>query len=410
MKVYARALDELRGRGLREKDSHLDIFVKVEKDNLTSKPDPCPRIISPRKPAFNICVGVFISPLEKRLYRDIGKVFGHTVVAKGLNALRRGSLMARCWSMITDPVAVGGDAHRLDQHMHRKALRHGHRCYNLYYHSRKLKRLLSRQLTNVAKGRCFDGVVRFRVLGRRASGDMDTSLGNTLEMSALVYSCMHELGFVPAPWCQRGDPRAYAFIVDGDDFVLFLSRATVPRLSGFSKWFFSQGFPLALEPAVDVLERVEFCQAHPVFDGHQWTAVRDPRTCVDKDVMSLKPCRTEAEWNTLRNTVGLSGLALAGHMPVFCEFYEALRRGAGTRVDKDSTPSGFKMLAKGMNMANVAVTSTARASFFRAFNITPDEQVAVEAFYRTLEMRWRVPVRQEAPSHPAVAGCMGFVC
>lgn len=408
--LYESALKRMYGRGLQAKDSTLSIFVKVEKENLTKKPNPCPRIISPRSPAYNICVGVFVAPLEKVLYEDIGQVFGHRVVAKGLNALDRGQLMAELWELIVDPVGVGGDAHRLDQHMHQSALRHGHKQYNRYFHSRKLMRLLGHQLVNSAVGYCYDGVVKFKCFGRRASGEMDTSLGNTLTMVEMAYSALSSLGFVPAKRCSRGDPRAYALIDDGDDFVIFLARTSIPRLEGIEDWFRAAGFPVAMEEPVYELEHVAFCQTQPVFDGLRWTMVRDPRVCIDKDVMSLKPCRTEAEWNTLRNTVGLSGLALAGHMPIFSEFYEALRRGAGTRVDKDSTVTGFKMLARGMNMSKVPVTPAARASFFRAFDITPDAQVAIEQFYREMQPKWRVPVRQEAVQPLSVGCCMGFVC
>jgi hypothetical protein len=230
------------------------------------------------------------------------------------------------------------------------------------------------------------------------SGDMNTALGNCLLMCAIVFCLMEQV---------TGDME-YELANNGDDCVLIQNRDNLEQFDKVAPAFMnSVGLPTEFEKPVLELERISFCQSHPVFDGTRWTMVRDPRVCLDKDIQSLKPVRTEAEWNVFRNTIGLSGLALAGHMPVFTAFYEALRRGAGTRVDKDMTPTGFKMLAKGMNMSNVSVTPEARASFFVAFDISPDEQEALEAFYELADLSWREPLKDGARSVGAVASCMG---
>jgi hypothetical protein len=174
--------------------------------------------------------------------------------------------------------------------------------------------------------------------------------------------------------------------------VLIIPRRYLSRVQRALPEFFKQyGFPVEVEPAVDQLEHIDFCQTRPVTDGEHWYMVRDPRICLDKDACTLKPVRTEADWNVLRNTVGMSGLALAGHMPVFSAFYEALRRGAGERVDKDLTLSGFKVLAKGMNCRGRPVTTAARASFYAAFGISPTEQRVVEDHYARIRPVWREP-------------------
>lgn len=87
---YQMALDEIiNGRSDLERDSHLNVFVKFEKTDHTTKKDPVPRVISPRNPKFNIRVGRYLKPLEERLFKSLGKMFGHRTVIKGLNAVRR---------------------------------------------------------------------------------------------------------------------------------------------------------------------------------------------------------------------------------------------------------------------------------------------------------------------------------
>jgi hypothetical protein len=288
----------------------------------------------------------------------------------------------------------------MDQHVSEEILRWEHSVYDMYYRSRKLRRLLKKQVVNKGVARCHDGVLRYTVRGSRMSGDMNTALGNCLVMCALVYALRQELGI------------RLELANNGDDCVIILERR---HLQAFQEavvgHFTALGFPLKVEDPVFEFEKVSFCQTQPVYDGTRWTMCRDPRVCLDKDACSLKPIQSAKAYDTLRNTVGLGGLALAGHMPVFCEFYEALRRGAGDRVDKDMTPSGFKMLAKGMNMKGVSVTAEARASFFNAFDITPDEQLALESHFKNVLPTWRDPVLEGMSVSKGELGALaGLVC
>ena len=111
------AVESLKVSPIEEKDSYLNAFVKCEKINRTAKLDPAPRIIQPRKPRFNVCLGRYIKPIEHAIYRAIDKVFGSPTVVKGMNATERGLLLARKWARFSDPVAIGIDAKRFDQHV-----------------------------------------------------------------------------------------------------------------------------------------------------------------------------------------------------------------------------------------------------------------------------------------------------
>jgi hypothetical protein len=100
---------------------------------------------------------------------------------------------------------------------------------------------------------------------------------------------------------------------------------------------------------------------------------------------SVRPILSELHWNTLRDQIGNCGRALAGDMPVYKSFYAMLRRNTGEKRCKLSIgETGMDFLARGMQSTDAPVTPAARASFFVAFDVTPDEQIALEAFYDTV--------------------------
>lgn len=372
-RVYQAALEKYTRVGVVPADWKVKTFVKAEKLNLTKNPDPAPRVIQPRSPVYNLVVGRYISPLEHILYNIITKIFRHVTVMKGMNARQMGGVIADKWHRLRRPVAVGFDVHRMDQFCTRPLLEWEHSVYKMFIYDKKVRALIKKQLRNVGKAYCYDGKVDYEVDGRRMSGDMNTGLGNCLIMCAVVYSAL-------------GEDAEYYLANNGDDCVLFCNEWDLDDfLRRIQAVLDTIGLPTEFEDPVYELEQVEFCQCHPVTDGEEWYMVRDPRTCLDKDACTLKPVRNEREYNILRASVAQSGLACAGHMPVFNEFYSALGRGAGVRVDRDLVETGLKRLAKGMNMNGVSVTTSARVSFFRAFDISPDEQVAMEQHWSTIQ-------------------------
>jgi len=91
------------------------------------------------------------------------------------------------------------------------------------------------------------------------------------------------------------------------------------------------------------------------------------------------------------NAVGLGGLALTSGIPCWQSFYQLyVRSSTGKRLSKKETGWGWgvRMLANGME-ANVRLPSSGtRASFFIAFNISPDEQLCIEKYYASLTVVW----------------------
>lgn len=402
-RIYEMANEELKLDGLLERDAWLQTFVKFEKLNFTAKANPDPRVIQPRSPKFNICVGAYLRPLEAVMYKLVTKMYKEPTILKGKNALERAAIMREKWERFSDPVAVDIDVSRMDEHFHVHALRFMHALYNRHYNSRELRALLKRQINQIGRARAPDGYVKYRVQGRKASGEMDTSLATCVIMCAMIYAYFFERGFV----LPDAPAHRFALSDDGDDGVLMLERRDLPVLDEFVEWFGQMGFPIKLGDPVDRFERIEFCQTRPVFDGTQWVLLRNPRVCLDKDLCTTKPVPNAKAWNLLRNSVAQCGLAYAGNMPVFCEFYRFLARGAGSRVDKDMVMTGFKYLAAGMD-ARGPVTDAARLSFWEAFDWPVPLQLDYEAHYRSLVPRFVEPADLSyCPQHP---GAMGSVC
>jgi len=376
--IYRNAVESLGIRPVVRKDSYLSSFMKVEKYNFTAKKDPVPRVIQPRSPRYNAAVGRYLRPIEKRLYKIIDFIFDQQTVAKGLNALDRGKLIADKWQRHKDCVAVGIDASRFDQHVSVDALKFEHRIYDMFYNSPELRNLLKWQLQNkgFVRGQGYD--IKYEVPGRRTSGDMNTAMGNVLIMCAIVWTYMEERGI------------DYSFIDDGDDGVIFVGKNDLTKLDHLPQHFKEFGFKLTVEEPVYTLEKTVFCQAQPVFDGSQYRMVRDPRVAIAKDCLSIKPLDNRKIYKSWCAAVGEGGLSLTGGIPVWQDFYRTIHEysDGSKRLNDPSMETGLVMLAKGMNEKYREIDAVTRYSFWLAFGITPGEQMACEEYYRSVDVSY----------------------
>jgi hypothetical protein len=370
--IYANAVATLMVRAIRKADSYLSTFVKAEKVIPTiTKPDPCPRVIQPRSPRYNVEVGRFLKCLEKPLCKAIDYVWGETVIMKGLTVEGVATQLRKKWERFGRPVAIGADASRFDQHVGGQALRWEHSVYTSLFHGtdrRDLKRLLSWQLLNKGWARAADGVVKYVVEGCRMSGDMNTSLGNCLLMCALMWQYCSE----------RGIDASLAN--NGDDCVIFMDESDVERFGiGFSEWFLDFGFTMVVEAPVRIFERIEFCRQQPVWCGDAWVMVRTVLPALNRDlttILSVQSLKQAQQW---LYAIGVGGQSITWGVPIFQAFYEKLvRLGVESKVQDSPwlADSGFMRLRS--NRVRQEITPEARVSFWLAFGVTPDEQMALE--------------------------------
>lgn len=389
--VYQRAVDSLVASPVNQRDSRVKAFVKAEFINSDDKPDPDPRIISPRDPRFNVELGRFLRPWEHKCYGAIASIFGSPTVLKGLNSAEIGQVFVDKWSMFDSPVAVGLDASRFDQHVSRQALEWEHSVYNAIFRSPDLKRLLKMQLLNDVRGYCRDGKLRYLVEGRRMSGDINTALGNCLLMCALVHAYSASVGV------------RVSLANNGDDCVVIMETRDLNRFtSGLSCWFLEMGFNMKVEDPVYELEGIEFCQTHPVYTPSGYLMVRNAPKGLAKDCLSLKQMDQQTFAHRWLCAVGEGGLSLTGGLPIYQEFYTSLyRAGLGCyrkgayqnstrRHNSVELEGGLGWLSRGMELKYSVIHPRTRYSFWLAFGITPEQQLAIESYYRGVSFVHRV--------------------
>lgn len=358
---YDRAAQTLDYLPLNIRDSYLSTFVKAEKINSTTKADPPPRVIQPRGQRYNIEVGRYLKPLEPILMKAIDTLWGEPTAIKGYTIERVGQILHDKSNLYKKPVFVGLDASRFDQHCSAEALAWEHSVYNNIFRDPQLAEMLTMQLRNHGAAYTPDGVVRYVVDGCRMSGDMNTSMGNYLIMSCLCYQFLQDVG------CKASLANC------GDDCVLVLEREDLNKLKTLPEWFVKMGYTMKVEAPVYELEQVEFCQMHPIMTSRGYIMVRRPDTVMTKDCCVVRGDMTRAKLADWLGSQRVGGLALAGDVPILHQFYKCFPEKETTMESDYSAPHKFKA-----GKQYGGVTAESRYSFWLAFGLTPDDQVAVE--------------------------------
>jgi hypothetical protein len=371
------AVESLATWPLTIRDAMLSTFVKAEG---VFKLLAAPRVIQPRFPRFNAAVGPFLKALEHRIYEAIAGYRKHPCVMKGYSAAGVAQVIHDMWQSFRCPVAVGIDMSRFDQHVSVEALKFEHTFYTSAYPSyRNLRQWLKWQILNHGVAWTSEGKVRYRVEGKRMSGDMNTAMGNCILMCGMVDAWLKDRGIEAK------------FVDNGDDVVVILEKDDLPRfMQGMDGFFLGFGFTAVIEEPVYILERVRFCQCSPIFDGASWIMVREPCKAMVKDATCKSPSLGH---NVLVGTrawagaVGLAGASLAGGIPIFNASYAYFQsigvRNVGVQGFGDMS-TGFEYMARGMTRNIRVVSAEARFSFWLAFGILPDVQIAIEQQILTL--------------------------
>jgi len=371
--IYEQALLSLQRKSLCDKDARLTSFVKFEKQDVSK----APRVINPRTPRYNLCLGRYLKHAEKPFFTAINEAFGgHTgaTVIKGFNADKSAQLLKSKWDRFRQPAAVGLDATKFDMHVSMEALQYEHSFYKLLFPgSKELRCLLGQQLRNSGHAYLPDGQVDFKMRGTRCSGDLNTSLGNCLLMCAMIHVYARIRG------------TTIELANNGDDCVVFLERGDLTKfMRGLDTWFRGQGFAMVCEEPVFEFEQVEFCQTHPVQLSTGWRMMRNHTAVLRKDPMCLVPIQNDGVYQKWLYAVGECGLKLGQGCPVQQSFYDLLHRSGRVCTEgfKEAVIRGSTWAQRIDGLGTAEVTPLSRVSYYYAFGLLPDEQVELERFYR----------------------------
>jgi len=373
----------LRDGGICLKDITARVFTKYEKTNFSAKADPVARVVSPFSARYNLEVGRYIKAIECRVLKALGRLFDHPTVFKGMNSARSGKLLYEKWGMFKNPVALGLDAKRFDQHVSQDALfwEFGiyRACFKTKKHKKQLNKLLSAQVAAKCVGYCDTGRIKYSVTGSRLSGVPNTGLGNCVLMCSMIRAYASSIGV------------KIALANNGDDCVVFMENEDLAIFTkGLDKWFVKMGFNMVAEVPCYTFEQIEFCQTHPVWVGpapDDYIMVRHPKNAIAKDTAwlepVLKPSFNADHFRGWLDAVGKGGMALAGGIPVFQDFYGLYCRYGSSKVVLTKQQSwGVRALQEGMTRQYGEIAPRTRASFYWAFGVTPCEQIVLEEFYR----------------------------
>lgn len=402
-KVYEQAEKKYWNDGVSKMDAMLRMFVKFEKGEMMK----APRVINPRAAVYNLGLGKFLKKNEHAYFEAIAEIFGQDVtVFKGMDSTRQAAELKKLWDSVPNCIGIGGDARKFDMHVSKIALMFEHLAYLAPYANGSIKEALQRywsviqddfespsmyqgdefcelawylsqQLENIGHGYFQDGSVHFKLHGTRASGDLNTSLGNCILMCAMTYAWSLTCG-VPVKLANNGDDC---------DYLISSSNESKWR-TGLEEYFEAKGFRMELEPTAREFEEVEFCQSKPVFTVEGYKMVRNPKTMVMKGTMCLLPVDMKGlrKWMM---AVGVAEGSLARGVPVAQAFARCMRRNGRRcsqrllgRVIGDSQ----RLYHADMHVNDLAITTEARMSFAMAWGIPPHEQAVIERYFDEWEM------------------------
>lgn len=342
-------------------------FLKFEELLVKPGKELVPRLITTTDPLYNLMIGCYLKDFEGVIAKGIASFAGYPVICKGMNSGAVAEKMRTDWESFDDPVAVGLDASRFDQHVSNGMLDIEFGVYNSIFRSKTLATLLEWQKNPLVEGKAADGTCTY-VHSGRCSGVINTGMGNCLLMSLMVLCLLAQLDI------------AGRLSNNGDDCVVIMERKSLATFQASVKEFFLQlGFTVVVEDPVEQFERIEFCQTQPVRVSSGWRMVRNPFTATVKDACTTSGWSTAAEMEVWTTVVAAGGKALNVGVPFWHEWYDRFGLGARGSTAQRAHMETYRMKTeKNSDYGCHVITPESRVSFYYAFGLLPDAQVALE--------------------------------
>jgi hypothetical protein len=309
-----------------EKDSELTIFVKNENKEVNAfevdscKEDADPRVISFRSPKHAVMVAQYLSPCEHKLLQLCGETICKRggprgrLFGKGLNQIERAEWIKRKRDRFNRPLVLSIDASRFDRQVHMKMLVLEHLIYvgmliddtRIGTAKAEFKRLLDRQIHNFGSTQTGGANIKYSVEGTRASGDMNTGIGNCIQMLIICIGLFESLG---VDWDT---------LIDGDDTLIFidLSDFSEDLIARLRDHFYDCGHNIKIEKIAYELIDVEWCQHRPLYIDGALRMCRDPRVIIGKSLSSQKFGHDDQLAAQQLHTVALSELIMGQGCPL----------------------------------------------------------------------------------------------
>jgi hypothetical protein len=253
-------------------------------------------------------------------------------------------------------------------HVHESCLRREHKFYTKFYpteHHEELLDILKHQIINKGFTR---GGAKFTVPGSRASGDMNTALGNCILMIGMLGSFF------------RKNDIQYQIFDDGDDCLLYVYTSDYDKVKEMIIPHFKRFcHDLKIEDDGTDINDVIFCQARIMETpfGPKMVRLMDrffSRQFCGGANMRIRPASYLA-------TIGLATMIMNRAVPVywcFGAFMYRLGIEKGGKFQEDLLEYNMKFVTPGMNYSYVEPTHGARVQYLRLFGLSVGEQISLE--------------------------------
>ncbi len=369
-KQYLLALKSLQKQPLRESDTRIKMFIKNERMTMTT-PMKAPRAIQSRSPRYNICYQRYIIPYgELWKTKDLIK----RTCTKGLNQYEIAEMFYLKWNKYGNPVADLWDHRFFDAKEHTRALMFQNLYINSCFNSNSYWLLLPPRVLNKCHTR---NNIKYRVKGTRASGEADTSDGNStvndMMISYVYRKIEHDKGLL------------------GDDSVVIHEAKTTINVNDMMEYGFQSKYNQVTE-----FEDIEYCQCHPIHTINGWLMVREPSrvisrgtTCINHSIKSVDMFKRWCKG------VGDCEYSCNAGVPVLQAFAEFMRRSTTEKPIYDREIQEHRIKGDYSHVIN----DTARISFNKAFGITIKQQYELEHYFNMLKWDLQLVVVDQ-PTEP----------
>lgn len=360
---YAQAHLDRQENGLQHKHRTVRFFNKADLE--MSKPEKAPRAIQYRHPVFGLEQARYTKPIEQWFYK-LTDNFGTKIVGKSDPFTIAKTLRDKS-SHFHDPVYLLLDASKFDSCVDVKWIK---LCTDFYCalfpqrETRRIRWLWSRTLINDGKARSG---VKYRTWGTRMSGDMDTGLGNSIIMWAMLTTYLQQSGITK-----------HSILVNGDDSVVVIERSQLPHsrdLSLFQQYGFNMKYEVAL-----TFSELEFCQSRPVLTDYGWTMARNPIRVMGRTSWSVNKYG-KTKMRAFVHTLGKCERAASWGVPIASALATKMIQATPGAAMLRLSPwleDHYNRMHKWWKLGEPKISMETRNNFADAWGISPADQIAIE--------------------------------
>ncbi|UHM27690.1 MAG: RNA-dependent RNA polymerase [Fushun diaea subdola tombus-like virus 1] len=255
LRRYQWGAEQYYRRGLDYHDSRISAMQKLELYKVVNLPKKECRGIQYRSPTFNYFLALQLQHAEHNTYSKLRNWDGTNQCLKLTSPYQTAVQLMHMYHSLPGARIYCIDLKRCDAHISPKHLKLEHEFYlKLRPGAKRLQQALRWTVKNIGTTR---GGVRYKMNGKRMSGDYVTGFGNTVQTLALLRVVF-------------GTDALYG--VNGDNAVVFTRREA--RIVGVDE-FLPYGFTVEMD-IVYKYQHIEFCQSKLIMSKYGPLLARNP--------------------------------------------------------------------------------------------------------------------------------------